>query len=693
MKLQVMGGDQDASSIGQLRANFPRSYTYADRQTDAFLDCSKKAIACSKYDPASSLGPATYAPIVLNLVQYHKTEISIEWEPIPSEDGAYAHVMELGVNETQQYFNYVFGRTWSTAMPSAAELLGGVSTADARRYVLQIAAAMSGGAPVTTLTSSVADVTEARIKHSVISLLRTNTGVTLLEDKMAMALEGVRNARASAVGVARDEPGGASGRSAERAAEKSITRRSTDMAKLFALPQFQKLVTDLNAARTVPLDTNAGLGILLASSIGARLVATKAPIPHDAVNAWADAVTPTSVHEFYNDLVAVDDQGIKHPEWGNVLSEETCVKLSSCKFQCASGAKGIDWWRDVVNPILTRRYGAAWVGTISAGSRSAAELMADPLVLQKSIRVIREVCKPVLSLGSTGATSLHGVLTELSKESAFVGQLPTSPGKPKLMAQLVNTATAIWRHAHITLERHFEMPYDDMSRLGELFPTGGTVDNAIQEIKKKRIKAQELASEEDFRPTREPPPPPQASARYETADETAERKRKMRAEQLVNEERNKRLRLEQERSNGSKGDDNEVGKLARAYGVLVHKTEPRAHLGNTKYGLSEEAAVAARKGGCLAGLCRPTDGREVSTKTIKNWCTGRCKGDCPKIAHESFSRDQEPVSGDDYIVIQKALGKAALSNSNGKGGGGGGRAKGVRPGPKNGRKNFGRRGQ
>ena len=508
------------------------------------------------------------------------------------------------------------------------------------------------GTSVTTLMAD--DLERAMVTH----------GHLVLADKELAG--GTMDARAVAVaklakGQEKSGGDGTALSSADESTTIKVSNSEGSWAAAASTPMVAKMLSDIEPLRTVPLDAPKVMEVLLSAETPAGLIYLAEGKRTSAVKALVDisqVLNAGVIQAAFNARLAVDQSKVHHPEWGTVVTPETCakmlkgnwIKFTHMKEGCVVVAAGsLDLYADLAAPIVSKEDGVAQSLRLGPKWPDPLFIFLDCDCLRRSIPILKRWAD---LLGYTGSSPHSGrglfqnILTRLEKVRA----LPNSTGKVacmQLLRWIVACALLEWQQNYkVMLETPVALARRDLV----VYRPNGTTHQGMALLDTQLSRQKELEIERLFSPHGTQAP---------------------RDEETPDGHQNKWQKTEQEQ---------------KGFGALRHQIYPTAK-GGYSFGGNFQVNPAEGKsfprGCCAAKLCAASPKPKDWKKTMP-WCSTpkECEAAWRATGTDPHAALPDGVAADDVVFTYsrqndpasrwEGVADTSLAAAPGRGGRGGG---------------------
>jgi hypothetical protein len=276
-------------------------------------------------------------------------------------------------------------------------------------------------------------------------------------------------------------------------------------------PDFKALIAALTPLNTVPFPSEKVAIVLLESpsAVGA-LYMNGAKVPEKmTLSKMSGARSKGTIQKVFNAAVMIDRKGTAHPEWATPISEDTCYNMVQGKWikfttfregSVVCDATSMDWWRDIVRPVIEKEDGVASATELSPATNEPLSVFLDSRRLARAMPILDAWFKRLGIKGSHGH-SFKGLAHNISTRLANIEAMPPCKGKRSLMQALRFTTASGILEGQRKYASMLEMSVTHARRDDNFVePTGTTHSNfalvdSIIEVQRKR--AQEEAFDPD----------------------------------------------------------------------------------------------------------------------------------------------------------------------------------------------------
>ena len=277
-------------------------------------------------------------------------------------------------------------------------------------------------------------------------------------------------------------------------------------------PDVKALFAEITPLNTIPFPSEKVAIILLeATSAVGVLFMNGVKVPDKmTLSKMGGARTKSTIQKVLNAAVMIDRQGTAHPEWATPITEDVCYKMVQGKWIVLSSFKenlvtcdaaSIDWWRDIVRPVVEKEDGVLSAKELSPPTNDPLSVFADSRRLTRAMPILHAWFKRIGITGSHGY-SFKGLMHNVATRLAIIEAMPQCKGKRSLLQALRFTTAAGVLEGQQAYAGMLEMSVTH-ARRNENFvePTGTTHANfklvdSILDIQRKRVQEQAFDMDE-----------------------------------------------------------------------------------------------------------------------------------------------------------------------------------------------------
>jgi hypothetical protein len=678
---------EGSASLAQVRATMGGPLAWAGASQFALLNQAPYTLEKTVGSDIIGLPGDLQAAVIGRA--FRMTEIPVALALFPAEDDGVNELFRRAQREDDRFVP-LFSAAWREAYPAIATIAGESATASYAREITIRAALVMGLAQAGTFNKPMveqvnASLTAAEPKWLPIGGAPTKWGADLEtpEKRLAAAVK----LASRAVSASGGDPDGGGGTSAKGSGVVAVVDQSDDAwSDASSDPDIADLLNSLSKLHTLPLDAGACARVMMSAKTPAGLIflfSTKAPPGTRCMRDMTAARSKTAMAAAMNEAVCVDRSKVKRPEWGMIVSDSVAermakgawIEFSSIVENRVTVASGIDFWADVVRPLIAKEDGEAVAAEMSPTSPDMLSTFLDKERLERATPVLVNL---FASVGWTGkqAHGLHSFLQNLSSRVTRIKALVESKGK-RACAQAMRYAAALAideaQRAHALMLR---ASVTVARRPAFFFAPDGPAHGVFKLVDDMLSTEAAETRKRLFDP--------------DTAEDGGQRTPKT---QRRGEQNSDDLEGQKTGAKGQKQDDG-FGSAAKAAGVFIETGSGKIIFGKAFVAIPKEDKKLEEIG-CLAKLLS-ADGGQKDTVKANKWCTrpGACAKEWAKGGDPHAAADKAnefcTISRDDSLLdketrekaeedkkLKKLFGGGQQTGGRGGGGrGGGGRGRG-----------------
>ena len=444
---------EGSASLAQVRATMGGPLAWADASQFALLNQAPYTLEKTVGSDIIGLPGDLQAAVIGRA--FRMTEIPIALALFPAEGDGVNELFRRAQREDDRFVP-LFSAAWREAYPAIATIAGDSATASYAREITIRAALVMGFAQAGTFNKPMveqvnASLTAAEPKWLPIGGAPTQWGTDLATPEKRLAAA-VKLAGRTAVGGSSGSDGigdaGVKGGGVVAVVDQSDDAWSDASND----PDIAELLNALSKLHTLPLDAGACARVMMSAKTPAGLIflfSTKAPPGTRCMRDMTAARSKTAMAAAINEAVCVDRSKVKRPEWGMVVSDAvaermakgTWIEFSSIVENRVAMASGIDFWADIVRPLVAKEDGEAVAAEMSPLNPDMLSAFLDKECLERATPVLVNL---FASVGWTGkqAHGLHSLLQNLASRITRIKALAESKGK-RACTQAMRYATAL----------------------------------------------------------------------------------------------------------------------------------------------------------------------------------------------------------------------------------------------------------
>ena len=277
---------------------------------------------------------------------------------------------------------------------------------------------------------------------------------------------------------------------ATKTGDGTATKDAEQWVKVYRQTSFQELNRFLEGNQTLPLDhRKITAGMWKATHVSGWMQLNGTAIPQPAFKAvWGLSAHKgiSALHECVNAALARTTDGQAIPNAGTPIAEKIAKLTVAGNVANGTGKNELDWWGEIVQPIVAKRDGIDALGGIT--TTAVDDFFVDIRKLELSVEILTNWFA-MFGYAGTGSGSVNTIIRNILRETKTLTHMrDTEMRKPGLVHNFKAAANGIFKEFSATLRAMLAGPVSAAERSDKVLnsgtPAAAAWMAAIEDIKR-----------------------------------------------------------------------------------------------------------------------------------------------------------------------------------------------------------------